>query len=279
MKALMTAAAIAAASAGVPVGAAEPAAEASAGPRWHIYRACTRPVNAAPAQNFTGGVKVEMLYSPSTPERTSAGSVTFAPGARTAWHTHPLGQTLVVTAGVGRVQRDDGPVEEIRVGDVVHIPPNTRHWHGAASDSAMTHIAITEAQDGKSVDWLEQVSDAQYAMAPEPVTLPAVPQAQGQTLFGDIAPKFGQLTDDVLFGDVWARPGLSPRDRSLITVSALIAMNRADQLRGHMARARSHGVSDAELIELATHLAFYAGWPSAVTAVGVAREVFKTPHP
>src|SRR5437773_4395528 len=95
-----------------------------------------------------------------------------------------------------------------------------------------------------------------------------------QRMFGDISPKLAQLTDDVLFGDVWARPGLSPRDRSLVTVSALIAMNRPDQLRSHMARARDNGVSQDELVETLTHLAFYAGWPNAVTAAGVAREVF-----
>lgn len=94
-------------------------------------------------------------------------------------------------------------------------------------------------------------------------------------MFGDIAPKLAELTDDVLFGDVWARPGLSSRDRSLATVSALIAMNRPDQLRSHIARARGNGVTDEELIEVITHLAFYAGWPSAVTAIGVAREVFR----
>ena len=228
-----------------------------------ITRAGARPVNTAPAQNFIGAVKVEMLYTPVGSERASAGTVSFAPGARTAWHSHPLGQTLVVTAGIGRVQRWGGPVEQIRVGDVVHIPANLKHWHGAAPDSAMTHIAITEAQ---------------YGLAAVPMAAPASP-AQGQKLFGDIAPKFAQLTDDVLFGDVWSRPGLSPRDRSLITVSALIAMNRPDQLRGHLARARQNGLSDAELIEAITQLAFYAGWPSAVTAFGVAREVFNEPRP
>lgn len=245
-----------------------------------ITRAGSRPVNSAPAQNFTGAVKVEMLYTPVGSERASAGTVDFAPGARTAWHSHPLGQTLVVTAGIGRVQRWGGPVEQIRVGDVVHIPANVKHWHGAASDSAMTHIAITEALDGKAADWMEQVSDVQYgtASAPAAVALSAQP-SQGQQLFGDIAPKFAQLTDEVLFGDIWSRPGLSPRDRSLITVSALIAMNRPDQLRGHLARARENGLSDAELIEATTHLAFYAGWPSAVTAIGVTREVFKEPRP
>jgi len=98
---------------------------------------------------------------------------------------------------------------------------------------------------------------------------------QGQKLFGDIAPKFAELTDDVLFGDVWARPGLSARDRSLATVSALIAMNRPDQLRAHLLIARKNGLTEEELIEAITHLAFYAGWPSAVTAISVAREVFK----
>jgi 4-carboxymuconolactone decarboxylase len=249
-------------------------------PELTIARVGTRPVNSAPAQNFTGAVKVEMLHTPEGAERASAGLVTFSPGARTAWHSHPLGQTLVVTAGIGRLQRWGGPLEEIRVGDVVHIPAHVKHWHGAAADSAMSHIAITETLDGKAAEWLEQVSDSQYDALPAPVSgaAPAQPP-QGYKLFGDIAPKFAQLTDDVLFGDVWARPGLSQRDRSLVTVSALVAMNRPDQLRAHLARARQNGLSDAELIEAITHLAFYAGWPSAVTAIGVAREVFTQPRP
>ena len=240
-----------------------------------ITRAGSRPVNAAPEQYFTGRVSVEMLQVPSGEERTSAGAVSFKPGARTHWHSHPLGQTLIVTAGIGRIQRWGGPVEEIRVGDVVHIPPHTKHWHGAAPDSAMTHTAITEVLNGSAADWSEAVTEAQYQEHPVPVAAAAgAKPSQGQQLFGDIAPQFGQLTDEVLFGNVWARPGLSQRDRSLITVSALIAMNRPEQLRAHLARARENGLSDAELIEATTHLAFYAGWPSAVTAIGVAREVF-----
>ncbi|CAG2139210.1 hypothetical protein LMG19282_01604 [Cupriavidus campinensis] len=249
---------------------------AAAEPELQISRAASRQAQAAPAQNFTGSVKVEMLFTPAGPDRTSAGSVTFSPGARTAWHTHPLGQTLIVTAGVGRIQRWGGAIEEIRPGDVVRIPPHTKHWHGAAPGSPMTHIAIQEAQDGKTVDWLEQVSDAQYGTGTG--TAAAKPLAQGpsvaQQRFGDVAPKLAQLTDDVLFGDVWARPGLSRRDRSLVTVSALIAMNRPDQLRSHLALARQNGLSEAELVEALTHLAFYAGWPSAVTAADVAKEVF-----
>lgn len=241
-----------------------------------ISRSGTRSVNTASAQNFTGHVKVEMLHAAVAPARASAGSVSFEAGARTAWHTHPLGQTLIVTAGTGRVQRWGGAIEEMRVGDVVRIPPGVKHWHGAAPSSAMSHIAISEALDGKTVDWLEQVSDAQYGLNPLAAAVPpaTAQPSRAQRLMGDIAPKLAQLTDDVLFGEVWARPGLSPRDRSLVTVSALIALNRPDQLRSHMSLARDNGVTREELAEALTHLAFYSGWPNAVTAVGVAREVF-----
>jgi 4-carboxymuconolactone decarboxylase len=241
-----------------------------------VSRAGTRTVATAPVQNFTGAVKVEMLHTPSGAQRVSAGSVSFAPGARTAWHSHPLGQTLIVTAGVGRVQRWGGPVEEIRTGDVVRIAPGAKHWHGAAHGSAMTHIAITEALDGKTADWLEQVTDAQVGDAKPTAVQAASQPTRAQALLGDVAPKLAQLTDDVLFGDVWARPGLSPRDRSLVTVSALIALNRPDQLRSHLARALDNGMSKDEISEALTHLAFYAGWPNAIGAAGVAREVFAT---
>lgn len=145
----------------------------------------------------------------------------------------------------------------------------------AAADPEL-HItrAGTRAVNTAPADWLEKVPDEQYRVTPLKVAAAAASAPRGRQLFGDVAPKFAQLTDEVLFGDVWARPGLSQRDRSLITVSALIAMNRPDQLRAHMARARQNGLSDAELIETVTHLAFYAGWPSAVTAIGVARDVF-----
>jgi 4-carboxymuconolactone decarboxylase len=248
---------------------------AASGASLNISRNGSRVVNPGPAQNFSGAVRVEMLQGAEAPSRASVGSVSFMPGARTAWHTHPLGQTLVVTAGVGRVQRWGGPVETIRVGDVVRIPPGVKHWHGAAPDSAMTHIAVQEAVDGRTADWLEKVAEDTPAA---PTAAPAAAQpSRAQQLMGDIAPKLAQLTDDVLFGDIWARPGLSRRDRSLATVSALIAMNRPDQLRSHLALARENGVTEAELVEAITHLAFYAGWPSGVTAAGVAKEVFKKP--
>ena len=165
-------------------------------------------------------------------------------------------------------------MEEIRPGDVVRIPPGVKHWHGATPDSSMTHLAVQEQQGGKVVDWLEKVSDEQYLPATSPA---ATPPYRAQQLFGDVAPKLAELTDNVLFGDVWARPGLSLRDRSLLTVSALIAINRPDQLRSHIALARQNGVTQDEVVETITHLAFYAGWPSAVTAATVAREVFTKP--
>lgn len=256
--------------------AAAVGAAAAADPELSISRSASRQVETAPAQNFTGSVRVDRLFAPTGETRASGGSVSFAPGARTNWHTHPLGQTLVVTAGVGRVQRWGGPVEEMRPGDVVRIPPNVRHWHGAAPDSAMTHIAIQEALDGKTAEWQEAVSDAQYGAAPaKPPAKEPVQPSRAQMLMGDMAPKLAQLTDDVLFGDIWARPGLSPRDRSLVTVSALIAMNRPDQLRSHMTLGRQNGLTEPEVVETLTQLAFYTGWPNAVSAVGVARDVFR----
>jgi len=115
-----------------------------------------------PAQNFTGSVRVDPLFGANAPSRTTGAYVTFEPGARSAWHSHPLGQTLVVTAGVGRVQSWGGPVQELRPGDVVWTPPNVKHWHGAAPTTAMTHMAISEQQEGGAVTWMEKVSDEQY---------------------------------------------------------------------------------------------------------------------
>lgn len=127
-----------------------------------IIRAEDRPTGPGPTDWFTGSVQVEMLFNSFDKERVQGANVTFDPGARTAWHTHPLGQTLIVTSGVGRVQRWGGPIEEIRPGDVVWFSPGEKHWHGAAPDTAMTHTAIQEVQDGKAVDWMEKVSDEVY---------------------------------------------------------------------------------------------------------------------
>jgi quercetin dioxygenase-like cupin family protein len=127
-----------------------------------IQRAGSQPSAKGPTDWFTGTVRIDPLFQPNDPARTAGASVTFEPGARTAWHTHPLGQTLIVTAGVGWVQREGGQVEEIRPGDVVWFPPGLKHWHGAASTTAMTHIAIQEQLNGKMVEWLEKVADEQY---------------------------------------------------------------------------------------------------------------------
>ncbi len=127
-----------------------------------IKRSGSQSSRKGRAENFTGSVRVDPLFAAPAPARVFGASVTFEPGARTAWHTHPLGQTLIVTAGCGRVQRWDGPIEEIRPGDVISIPPGEKHWHGAAPTTAMTHIAIQEYLDGKAVDWMEKVSDEQY---------------------------------------------------------------------------------------------------------------------
>jgi quercetin dioxygenase-like cupin family protein len=127
-----------------------------------ITRVGSQPSNKGPADWFTGIVRIDPLFQAKAPARAAAASVTFEPGARTAWHTHPLGQTLIITAGFGRVQQEGSPVEKVRPGDVVWFPPGVKHWHGASPTTAMTHIAIQEALDGKVVDWLEHVSDEQY---------------------------------------------------------------------------------------------------------------------
>jgi len=127
-----------------------------------IKRSGSQPSGKGPADWFTGVVRIDPLFPAMAPARAAGNAVTFEPGARTAWHTHPLGQVLIVTAGCGRAQRQGGPIEDIRPGDVVVFAPNEKHWHGAAPTTAMTHIAIQEALDGKAVEWMEKVSDQQY---------------------------------------------------------------------------------------------------------------------
>lgn len=128
-----------------------------------IKNKSARKTNAGPAEYFTGEVQIEPLIETSSPARVVSSSVTFQKGARTAWHTHPLGQTLIVTSGSGLAQRWGGPIQEIMTGDVVWFPPGEKHWHGASAHSDMTHIAIQEKLDGKAVDWLEHVSEEQYS--------------------------------------------------------------------------------------------------------------------
>ena len=127
-----------------------------------IKRCGSEPSRKGPAEWFTGGVRVDPLFQPPAPARVGGAHVTFEPGARTRWHTHPLGQTLVITSGLGWVQREGSPVEDVRAGDIVWVSPHEKHWHGASPTTAMTHIAIQESLDGKAVDWMEEVSDEQY---------------------------------------------------------------------------------------------------------------------
>ena len=127
-----------------------------------IRRIGTQASSKGPSDWFTGTVRIDPLFQTAAPARVQGASVTFEPGARTAWHTHPLGQTLIVTAGCGWVQRDGEPIEEARPGDVIWFPPGEKHWHGATPTTAMTHIAIQEQLDGKAVDWMEKVSEEQY---------------------------------------------------------------------------------------------------------------------
>lgn len=127
-----------------------------------ITRSGSQPSSKGPGDYFTGAVRVDPVFPVNEPSRVSAGHVTFEPGARSAWHTHPLGQTLIITSGLGWVQQEGGPIEEVRTGDVVWFPPGLKHWHGASPTNGMSHYAIQETLDGKNVEWLEKVNDDQY---------------------------------------------------------------------------------------------------------------------
>jgi len=127
-----------------------------------IKRSGSQPSGKGPTEYFTGTVRIDPLFNPPDPSRVAMALVTFEPGARTAWHTHPLGQTLIITTGSGWVQREGGPIENVHPGDVVWFAPNEKHWHGATATTALSHIAIQEKQNGSPVDWMEQVTDAQY---------------------------------------------------------------------------------------------------------------------
>ena len=251
-----------------------------------VTRGGSRPVQAGSAEHFTGTAREApewtlkgALLRNRAPEGRRRRDLVREHEARVGVpHTHPLGQVLIVTAGAGRVQGWNGPIDEIRQGDVVRIPPNVKHWHGASNTTSMTHIGLLEHLDGTRVEWMEKVTDAQFQAPVRPAA--RLPEATGgptraQQVIGGISPKLVELTDKVLYGDVWPRPELSPRDRSLVTVAALIATGHPDQLRSHLLRARQNGVTETELVETITHLAFYAGWPNAITAITVAKEVFE----
>lgn len=237
-----------------------------------ITRSGTQASQKGPAEYFTGTVRVDPLFPVNAPSHAAGAYVTFEPCARSAWHTHPLGQILIVTSGVGRVQRWGGPVEEIRAGDVVWTPPGVKHWHGAAPTTAMTHLAIQEALEGKAVEWMEKVTDEQYG-----VLVDQMPKSHPRTEAEDLAavsPALAGYHDRVLFGDLWKRPELSARDRSLVTVAALISRQQKAEMSRYFELALNNGVRPSELSEVITHLAFYSGWANATVAAAAAKELF-----
>jgi 4-carboxymuconolactone decarboxylase len=254
--------------------AALPAASDAAAPKDPLQaivvaRSGSQPSAPGPAEYFTGAVRVDPLFR-AGPSDTSAAYVRFEARARSAWHTHPLGQILIVTDGVGWIQRWGEPIQEMRVGDVVWIAPHQKHWHGASPGGAMTHIAITSAVRGKNVDWMEKVSEEQY-MAGQPKSATSVIPARNDVR--SVAPALERFTSGTL-SEVWKRPGLSARDRSLVTLAVLIARNQTTELPVYLNLALDSGVNASEVSEVISHLAFYSGWGSGMSAVAAAADVF-----
>jgi 4-carboxymuconolactone decarboxylase len=258
-----------------------------------ITRSGSQSSRQGPAENFIGSAHIDPLFQPNAPARASGARVTFEPGARTAWHTHPLGQTLIVTAGTGWVQQEGGEKQEIKPGDVIWTPPGVKHWHGATATDRLTHIAIQESLDGKNVEWMEKVSDEQYlsVAAPASPSLRAASLAQADKGTGTprsdalspmltlddvrtVSPALERYRQGTLMGDLWKRPDLSPRDRSIVTVAALIARNQATEMPYSLNLALDNGVKPHEISEIITHLAFYSGWGNAISAVAVTKDVF-----
>jgi 4-carboxymuconolactone decarboxylase len=232
----------------------------------------SQPSRQGPAEYFSGSVRIDPLFQAKEPSRTSGAYVMFEPGSRSAWHTHPLGQTLIVTAGTGWVQQDGDEKQEIKPGDVIWTPPGMKHWHGATATTSMTHIAVQEEVGGKNVVWMEKVSEEEYKMTATRKSDAASPVLTSEDV-RMVAPALERYTEGAL-GDLWKRPGLSARDRSLVTVAVLIARNQTTELSSHLNRALDNGLKAGELSEVITHMAFYSGWTSAMSAVAVAKDVF-----
>jgi 4-carboxymuconolactone decarboxylase len=250
-----------------------PSAASSSARTITIARSGSQPSRQATAEYFTGSVRIDPLFQAKEPSRTSGAYVSFEPSARSAWHTHPLGQILIVTAGTGWVQQERGEKQEIKPGDVIWTPPGVKHWHGATATTAMTHIAIQEELNGKNVDWMEKVSEEEYKMTATPKSDAVSPLLTPEEV-RMVAPALERYTEDAL-GDLWKRPGLSARDRSLITVAVLIARNQTTELPSHLNQALDNGVKASEISEVITHLAFYSGWANAMSAVAGAEDVFR----
>jgi 4-carboxymuconolactone decarboxylase len=253
------------------------------GTKIEVVSPLARTVIQGVSEHFTGHVQVEQLFAAQAGRHLSGGRVSFEPGARSAWHTHPAGQILIITAGTGLVQRWGDPVQTIKAGDVVWIPPGVKHWHGATPTSSLTHLAIQETVDEKAVDWEEPVSDAQYPTGAAVGT--HAERNSSRSLFGgpmltesdvrSVSPALAAYTQDKLLGDLWKRPELSRRDRSIVTVAALIARNQTVQMAYYFNLALDNGVKPGEVSEIIAHLAFYSGWENAMSAVVIAKDVFR----
>lgn len=225
--------------------------------------------NEAFGAYFVGQSYLNML----TTDGVSIGNVTFEPGCRNNWHIHHKGgQILLVTGGRGFYQEWGKEAQELHPGDVVQIPPEVKHWHGAAPDSWFSHLAVEVPAEGASTEWLECVCGEDY----QKLERPSEKVNAGRNALGDFAPKFAELNDDVLFGQIWSRTEqLSSRDRSLITVTALLSSGILDSsLQYHIRAARQNGVGREEMAEALTHAAFYAGWPKAWAAFRMAKEIY-----
>ena len=231
--------------------------------------------NGAFAQYFVGQSYLNMLST----ERVTIGNVTFEPGCRNNWHIHHKGgQILLCTAGRGYYQEWGKEAQELHPGDVVNIPPEVKHWHGAAKDSWFAHLAVEVPAEGASNEWLEVVNEEDYEKLKEGQKGEnfMVKQTAGHDALGTFAPKFAELNDDVLFGEVWSREKqLSLRDRSIVTVTALMAQGLTDSsFKYHLETAKKNGVTGEEMAEILTHAAFYAGWSKAWAAFRMAKEVY-----
>lgn len=223
----------------------------------------------------TGGVRID-----ADTDVLSVGTVRFDPGCRNNWHTHPVSQILVVTEGLGFYQEEGKPAQVLRPGVTVEIGKDVNHWHGAARDTALIHIAITvKDSDGTLAQWGGPVDDATYDAAHEQLAAdpaPALTVTAGRDRLGDLAPFFGELNDDVLFGKVWARSDqLSVHDRCVVTIVAMMSTGMIDSsLDFHLQNAKNNGVTKQEIAEIITHAAFYVGWPKAWGVFNKALEIW-----
>ncbi len=235
-----------------------------------ISKSGSRSINQGPAEFFTGNVQVEPLVQLPEPSRIIAASVTFEPGARSAWHKHPLGQTLIVTDGCGVVQTWGQPVQIIRPGDVIWTPPGVKHWHGALPSFKMTHISVLEHLNGKTADWLDQLTEDEYQAG-------CASCEPARHDLGTVSPALEKYDREAI-AKLWSGSDLTAHDRSIITVAALICRNQTVEMPWYFNFALDNGLKPAELSEIITHLAFYCGWPSAISAIKIAKPIFAQRH-